>query len=107
VTTRSVKRSAGRVAIAAALVTATVGTGAVLDPVPASASDYAYFTDDGVRIRSCGSTSCTVLGLGYRGDSLTAYCYAGNWIKITDWTTGVSGWSAAGLTVTGTHVWSC
>ncbi|MEE1929506.1 SH3 domain-containing protein [Streptomyces sp. TRM 70351] len=74
-------------------------------PVPAqgsgTAADGPYggaqFHTDGVRIRSCASTSCAVLGLGYRSHHVGYYCnsYTNGWVHIKDFTTGVDGWASA------------
>jgi hypothetical protein len=66
----------------------------------APAAITTHFTADGVRIRSCPSTSCTILGLGYRSHSVTGSCWttgtvvSGNpyWDKIRDNTTRVTGY---------------
>lgn len=56
------------------------------------------FTGSGVNIRTGPDTSCTAIGSGYPGHSLTVRCYtnaAGGyyWIYLTDNTTGKTGWS--------------
>ncbi|MCA1223748.1 SH3 domain-containing protein [Streptomyces sp. 8L] len=54
----------------------------------------ASFNTSGVNIRSGPSTSCTVLGSGYPGQSVTLRCSAssGDWAYVTDKTTGITGW---------------
>ena len=59
------------------------------------------YKGSGINIRSCNSTSCSVLGLGYQGQKLTATCYKQGqnfesvaiWIKNRDAATGVTGYS--------------
>ncbi|MER6345968.1 SH3 domain-containing protein [Streptomyces sp. NPDC001595] len=57
----------------------------------------AQFNADGVRIRSCPSLSCTVLGLGYRDHFVSWYCgqIENGFVHILDRTTGVDGWASA------------
>ncbi|AHH97380.1 hypothetical protein GCM10010174_73270 [Kutzneria viridogrisea] len=52
------------------------------------------FADDGVNIRSGDSTSCAVLGLGYKSHTITLRCFWNGFVYLTDNTTGVTGWSA-------------
>jgi hypothetical protein len=59
--------------------------------------DNVPFNGDGVNIHSCPSTSCPVLGLGYRSQRTATVC-SGQFIQngfghIMDRTTGVCGWS--------------
>ncbi|GLP65093.1 hypothetical protein TUSST3_17130 [Streptomyces sp. TUS-ST3] len=59
-------------------------------------SGGAMFFADGVRIRSCPSTSCGVKGLGYRSHAVGWYCgeVQNGFAHIYDFTTGVDGWAA-------------
>ncbi|MGQ4512501.1 SH3 domain-containing protein [Streptomyces sp. DW26H14] len=54
----------------------------------------ASFNTSGVNIRSGPSTSCTVLGSGYPGQSVTLRCNKDGsvWWYVTDKTTGITGW---------------
>jgi hypothetical protein len=45
-----------------------------------------------VRIHSRPSTSSTVVGVLYRSQKFTAHRVSGNWVYITDRSTGVTGW---------------
>ena len=73
-------------------------------PRPAQAAGIPYggaqFNTDGVRIRSCASTGCTVLGLGYTSHQVAYYCgeHVNGFVHILDYTTGVDGWSSDQLT---------
>ena len=95
------RRLITRLAVAGAALPAAVVPMVLANPAPASAAaSYAYFAGDGVRIRSCASTSCGVVGLGYRSHLITAYCatYNAPYFKyVKDWTTGAAGWSASYL----------
>lgn len=91
---KKLARSFTTVALAIALLMLAAG------PVAASVSgDYA---GDGVRIRTGPSTSRTVVGLGYRGQGATIYCFTrgttvnGNpfWVRHRNRTTSVTGYSA-------------
>lgn len=64
---------------------------------------FAEFTGDGVRIRSCASTRCTVLGLGYRTHWVSWHCgeWANGYVHILDNTTHVDGWSSVAYTNVG------
>jgi len=57
----------------------------------------AQFNADGVRIRSCPSIDCTVLGLGYRSHFVSWYCgqIQNGFVHILDRTTNVDGWASA------------
>jgi hypothetical protein len=57
----------------------------------------AQFNADGVRIRSCPSVDCTVLGLGYRSHFVSWYCgqIQNGFVHILNRTTGVDGWASA------------
>jgi uncharacterized protein YraI len=64
----------------------------------ADSNRSASFTGSGVNIRTGPDTSCTSIGLGYPGQSVTAHCTqafvgANIWIYLTDNTTGKTGWS--------------
>lgn len=57
-----------------------------------------YFKGNGVNIHSCASSSCTVVGLGYRSQKEATVCTPnpnqnGFW-HIKDLATGVTGWAA-------------
>ncbi len=58
----------------------------------------AQFTANGVNIRSCASTSCASLGLGYKSHTARVYCtgtiHQNGFVHVADLTTGVSGWSS-------------
>ncbi|WP_018349965.1 hypothetical protein [Longispora albida] len=85
------------------LVVATVaGSALVATAAPAAASASGRYLTDGTRIRSCSYLSCSVVGLGYKSQTLTANCYinlgsevggTGRWISHKNNATGVSGWS--------------
>ncbi|MFL6113410.1 MAG: SH3 domain-containing protein [Catenulispora sp.] len=65
---------------------------------PANNSNQpAAFTASGVNIRTGPDTSCTAIGSGFPGQSVTARCYTFSagyyWIYLTDNTTGKTGWS--------------
>ncbi|GAA1704241.1 hypothetical protein GCM10009765_61820 [Fodinicola feengrottensis] len=82
--------------------------GALVAPAASYAAPAAvsgYFTDDGVRIRSQPNPfdPNNVVGLGYRGHSVTVYCLFnadanGNFYQLRDNTTGVSGYSSIAYT---------
>ena len=61
------------------------------------------FQAEGVNIRSGPSTSCNVIyGEGYPGQTVAIRCGVSNlqgqvWFYISDYTTGVTGWSEAPL----------
>ncbi|WP_186319369.1 hypothetical protein [Streptomyces sp. SAJ15] len=79
------------------MVATTIG-GAVL-AAPASADDvHGRCTGDGVRIRAAASASSGVLGLCYRDHRLAHRDVSadGQWDKVHDGDTGVSGWIAHG-----------
>uniref|UniRef100_UPI003C7D4381 SH3 domain-containing protein n=1 Tax=unclassified Streptomyces TaxID=2593676 RepID=UPI003C7D4381 len=52
-----------------------------------------------VTIRSKATTKSTALGVLYRSHKFTVHKKSGNWLDITDRTTGVKGW------VSGTYVY--
>ncbi|MEU3629084.1 SH3 domain-containing protein [Streptomyces fradiae] len=52
-----------------------------------------------VTIRSKATTNSTALGILYRSHKFTVHKKSGNWLYITDRTTGVKGW------VSGTYVY--
>jgi uncharacterized protein YgiM (DUF1202 family) len=52
-----------------------------------------------VTIRSKATTKSTALGVLYRSHKFTVHKKSGNWLYITDRTTGVKGW------VSGTYVY--
>jgi uncharacterized protein YgiM (DUF1202 family) len=52
-----------------------------------------------VTIRSKASSKSTALGVLYKSHKFTAHKKSGNWVYITDKTTGVKGW------VSGTYVY--
>ncbi|MER0445763.1 SH3 domain-containing protein [Streptomyces sp. Edi4] len=52
-----------------------------------------------VTIRSEATTKSTALGVLYRSHKFTVHKKSGNWLYITDKTTGVNGW------VSGTYVY--
>lgn len=57
------------------------------------------FNEPGVNIRTGQDTSCTILGEGYPGQSVTVHCaqFGGEgfiWDYLTDNTTGKTGWAA-------------
>jgi uncharacterized protein YraI len=69
---------------------------------PAAAAVTGDYTASGVRIRSCPTTSCAILGLGYPGQHATIYCYklgtvvngSPYWYYNRDNATGVTGYSS-------------
>jgi hypothetical protein len=82
---------------------ALIGGFAVADTASAATPsctgcEGAQFTANGVNIRSCASTSCTSLGLGYESHTVRVYCTGtvqqNGFVHIDDLTTGVSGWSS-------------
>ncbi len=85
----------------AAVLTAAASSGVLL-AAPAQAAVAGHYTGDGIRIRSCPSTSCTAYGVGYPSHSATIYCYKTGtvingspyWYYHRDNTTGVVGYSA-------------
>ncbi|KPC61162.1 SH3 domain-containing protein [Streptomyces chattanoogensis] len=78
--------------LAAAIGGATLSTPAYADDV------YGHCTGDGVRIRSTPSTSGAVLGLCYTGERLAHRDVSsdGQWDKVYDVDSGVSGWISHG-----------
>ncbi|GIG55928.1 hypothetical protein Lfu02_03000 [Longispora fulva] len=66
---------------------------------PWPAYGWAQFRAEGVRIRSCASTGCPALGLGYTSHFVNWYCFesSNGFIHIHDNTTGVDGWSSDSL----------
>ena len=52
-----------------------------------------------VTIRSKATTKSTAVGVLYRGHKFTVHKKSGNWLYITDRTTGTNGW------VSGTYVY--
>ena len=89
-------------------VAAVTGMTAAMALVPATAAQAAAngdYTADGVRIRTCANTSCTVLGLGYHGQGAYITCFRygeklGNnsiWYNHRNKTTGVTGFSHSSL----------
>jgi uncharacterized protein YgiM (DUF1202 family) len=52
-----------------------------------------------VNIRSKASTKSTVLGVLYKSHKFTVHRQSGNWVYLTDKSTGVKGW------VSGTYVY--
>ncbi len=77
-------------------------SGVLLGAAPAQAAVAGHYTADGVRIRSCPSTSCTTFGLGYPSQSAAIYCYKTGtvvnrspyWYYNRDNATGVVGYSS-------------
>ncbi|MDP9792610.1 hypothetical protein J2S43_001122 [Catenuloplanes nepalensis] len=74
---------------------------------PSASDPYSVgFSGAGIRLRSGPSTTCTVLGLGYAGESVTFRCGAVGddgwaWDYVRNNTTGVSGFVRSdGLTGT-------
>ncbi len=68
-------------------------------PTTTSVANYAEFRVDGARIRTGPSTDFGIAGLGYRSHRVTVHCSRitgpqSTWHKLTDHTTGVSGWAA-------------
>lgn len=104
---RMVRRRWLQVAVGAVVLAASI----VIPASPAMASANGDYTADGVRIRSCPSTSCnTVYGLGYPGQGATIICYklgtivngTPYWYYHRNKTTGVTGYSTdAYMTFTG------
>jgi hypothetical protein len=70
------------------------GTSAALSSDPADAAGFVIWRGEGIRIRACASTSCTVLGLGYSSHVAGWYCQeeTATFAHIHDFTTGVDGW---------------
>ncbi|MEV4760820.1 hypothetical protein AB0J86_37745 [Micromonospora sp. NPDC049559] len=84
---------------AAAPATAAAATNATVAQDPADASGFVIWRGEGVRIRACASTSCTVLGLGYSSHVAGWYCQevANGFAHIHNFTTGVDGWVSTSL----------
>jgi len=66
---------------------------------PANNSNVsAGFNEDGVNIRTGGSTSCAIRGEGFTGQSVIVRCDVPEgpdnhfWFYLTDQTTGITGW---------------
>jgi len=81
------------ITIGAATVLAT--SGVVATASSASADDvYGHCTASGVRIRAAANTSSTILGLCYPSHQLAHRDVSadGNWDKVIDTTTGITGW---------------
>jgi uncharacterized protein YraI len=77
-----------------------------------NANVKAKFTGSGVNIRTGPGTSCTVVGSGNPGNSVTARCakYNGStlWIYLKDNTTGKIGWSSSAyVSLSGTAIILC
>ena len=56
-----------------------------------------HFIGNGVNIRTGPSTSCTIVGEGFKNQSVTVHCYRGNWDYLKDNATGKLGWVVAQL----------
>jgi hypothetical protein len=79
----------------------------VLWPAPAAAAPSSdlegWFTDDDVAIRAEPRLSARIHGRGYRDHKVTLHCYTvgddvdgiKDWLKLTDRTTNVRGFSSA------------
>lgn len=84
--------------LAAGAAVASERTGQAVNPAPA---EQTTFSGDGVRIRTGPGTGYGIVGYGYRGHSVTSYCWTGSsgdlWVQLRDNTTGVSGWSSSSL----------
>ena len=67
-------------------------TAAMSDPW--DASGFVQWRGEGIWIRACASTSCTVLGLGYSSHTAGWYCgeVSNGFAHIYDFTTAVDGW---------------
>jgi hypothetical protein len=61
---------------------------------PADCVDWVIVAD-GLRIHNAPSTSATVVGLGYDGDTVALYGSVSGWDNIRDSRTGVVGWVAS------------
>src|SRR5581483_10493055 len=87
---------AGIVALAPTAAAASPATGrpASATTVLNSPDGFVIWRGEGIRIRKCPSTSCTVLGLGYSSHHAGWYCgeESGGFAHIRDFTTGVDGW---------------
>ncbi|MCX5395616.1 SH3 domain-containing protein [Streptomyces sp. NBC_00102] len=101
-------RTAVTAAVLGALVLPVLGAGtasaATPDVVPASSCSsqpplpYTVHTT-AVIIRSRASATSTALGVLYKAHTFSVSKKSGNWVYITDKTTGVTGW------VSGTYVY--
>ncbi|MGW1197284.1 SH3 domain-containing protein [Streptomyces sp. NPDC002536] len=81
-----------RAAALAGLMVATAIGGAALS-APAYADDVnGHCTGEGVRIRAAASTDASVVGLCYSDHRLGLRDESGDWVKVYDFDTDVSGW---------------
>ncbi|MDF3146939.1 MULTISPECIES: SH3 domain-containing protein [unclassified Streptomyces] len=79
--------------VAATLTPTSIGT-----PCPTTPLPYKVHTS-AVTIRSKATTKSTAVGVLYKSHKFTVHKKSGNWLYITDRTTGVKGW------VSGTYVY--
>ncbi|WP_043716710.1 hypothetical protein [Kutzneria sp. 744] len=85
---------------------ALAAVGFALPAAAAPTANQGVFTADGVKIRTCAATTCTGKGSGYKGQSVTVYCYKYGtapgpgfnevWFSVRDNATGVSGFAHSG-----------
>src|SRR5690242_12191704 len=69
----------------------------------AQAATPGFFNADGVAIRTCATTSCTIVGRGYRLQTFDVDCWTDGtsvggstvWVRGRNGATGVYGYSAA------------
>ncbi|MGQ4436627.1 MULTISPECIES: SH3 domain-containing protein [unclassified Streptomyces] len=91
-------------ALALPVLSATTATAATVTAAPASSCSsqpplpYKVHAT-AVTIRSKASATSTALGVLYKSHTFTVHKKSGNWLSITDKTTGVKGW------VSGTYVY--
>ncbi|MEV6512973.1 SH3 domain-containing protein [Streptomyces sp. NPDC051642] len=87
-------------ALALPVLSATTATAATVTAVPASSCSsqpplpYKVHAS-AVTIRSKASATSTALGVLYKSHKFTVHKKSGNWLSITDKTTGVKGWVSA------------
>ena len=89
----------------AAVAAGVLSLGVLVPATPAQAAANGDYTDTGIRIRKCATTSCTSHGLGYPGQGAAISCYVngqylGNnniWYYHRNRTTGVVGYSHSSL----------
>ncbi|MFD4559793.1 SH3 domain-containing protein [Streptomyces sp. NPDC058469] len=87
-------------ALALPVLSATTATAATVTAAPASSCSsqpplpYKVHAS-AVTIRSKASAKSTALGVLYKSHKFTVHKKSGNWLSITDKTTGVKGWVSA------------
>ncbi|MFD1830713.1 MULTISPECIES: hypothetical protein [Streptomyces] len=88
---------------AAVVGTATLAFGALALTGTAQAATNGFFLADGVNIRSCAYTSCTIVGQGQRLQTFQVDCWTDGtsvngttvWVRGRNATTGVYGYASA------------